>query len=328
MAPTVWALVDERAGNRSQAMGVADALGFPYELKDIRFGWLARLPNLVLASSLSALSWRSRRSLAPPWPDVVIAAGRRAAPVMRAIKRRSGGRAFLVQLMDPGVPRRDLDLIAVPLHDGVVSGSNVVATTGAAHRVTPEGLATAQTEWAPRFDYLPRPRIAVMVGGPTERRAFTAMMAQTLANQVSALAAGLGGSLLVSTSRRTGNAANELIEAITVPHHAYRFQDSGENPYLGYLAIADAVVVTGDSASMCTEACATGGPVYIYAPRGFVIEKHTRLHVFLFENGYARPFEGTLEQWTHPPLNPAPTIAEQVLRRLAVSGSMDSGKSK
>ncbi len=33
---------------------------------------------------------------------------------------------------------------------------------------------------------------------------------------------------------------------------------------MGYLAIADALVVTGESASMLAEACATGKPVYIY----------------------------------------------------------------
>ena len=40
--------------------------------------------------------------LAPPWPDVLIASGRRSAPVARWIRRQSGGRTRLVQLGRPG----------------------------------------------------------------------------------------------------------------------------------------------------------------------------------------------------------------------------------
>lgn len=321
--PVVWALSDERAGNRSQALGVAEALGFPFAIKDIRYGVWARLHNMGLGASFLPLSPHSRDVLTPPWPDVIVGAGRRAAPVMRAVKKSSGGRAFIVQLMDPGPPRGGLDLVAAPLHDRVPQRSNVVATAGAAHRVTPEGLAAARTAWAAALAHLPRPRIALMVGGPTKRRAFTAAMAHRLATAASQMAADTGGSLLVSTSRRTGAAADELLACVTVPHHAYRYCDEGANPYMGYLAAADAVIVTGDSASMCTEACATVGPVYIYAPPGFVIDKHTRLHKYLFQHEYARPFDGRLSHWTHPPLNAAPAIAAEVRERLAV-GARDS----
>lgn len=317
--PRVWALCDERAGNRSQVLGVAEALGFPFERREIRYGPGARLPNLVLGAALAPLTTESRAGLGPPWPDIVIGAGRRAAPVMRALKRAGGDQGFIVQLMDPGRPRRGLDLIAAPLHDGVPRSANVIATVGAAHRVTADGLAAARATWAALLEHLPRPRIAVLVGGPTKRRAFTRQMARALAAAVSRMAEQAGGSLLVSTSRRTGPAEDDLIAGITVPHHGYRYRDAGANPYMGYLALADAVVVTGESASMCTEACATEGPVYIYAPPGFVIEKHTRLHQFLFEKGLARPFDGSLEPWVHPPVNSAGAIAEEVLKRLALS---------
>lgn len=315
-ARTVWALTDERAGNRGQVLGVSEALGLPFHVKEIRYGRLARLPNRLLGASLAGLDQQSRAALTPPWPDVVIAAGRRAAPVLRAIKRLGNGRPFVVQLMDPGGRRNDLDLVAVPAHDGLPPAPNIIRTVGSPHRITAERLAAARREWLPRLQHLPTPRIAVMVGGPTKRRGFTTEMAQALARTASQLAAAAGGSLLVSTSRRTGDAADELIAAITVPHHAYRYGDAGENPYLGYLAVADASIVTGDSASMCTEACATEAPVYIYAPPGYAIAKHRRLHQSLFDHGCARPLGGQLETWRYAPVNSAGAIAAEILARL------------
>jgi uncharacterized protein len=150
-------------------------------------------------------------------------------------------------------------------------------------------------------------------------------MARALARMASRLAADAGGSLLVSTSRRTGAAADELIAAMTVRHHAYRYGDSGENPYLGYLAVADAIVVTGDSVSMCTEACATGAPVYIYAPPGYVTAKHRRLHQSLFDHGCARLIESHLghshlECWRYSVVSSAGVVAGEILRRVKVPG--------
>jgi mitochondrial fission protein ELM1 len=187
--------------------------------------------------------------------------------------------------------------------------------------VTPQQLAAARQDWLPRLGHLPSPRIAVLVGGPTRRRGFSPDMARALGQKASQLAADANGSLLVSTSRRTGDAADDLLAAISVPHHAYRYHDSGENPYLGYLALADAVIVTGDSASMCTEACATGVPVYIYAPPGFVTDKHRRLHQCLFDQGCARPLGPRLETWRYSALNSAQTVAEEILTRLKMSAA-------
>ncbi len=317
-APSVWVLADDRAGNRSQALGVAEALEWPFAVREIAYGALAQLPNIVLGRTLAGLARESRAALAPPWPDLVIAAGRRTAPIARAIRKRSGGRAFLVQLMDPQSGASDFDLIAIPGHDRHPVRPNVIATIGAPHRMTQAVLARAAERWRQRFAALPRPRVALLVGGSTRTGGFTEAMAQTLGAAASRLAAEAGGSLLVSTSRRTGAAAAGLIRAIGVPAHVYRWGDAGDNPYAGYLALADAVIVTGDSMSMCTEACATRVPVYIYAPEGFASEKHGRLHRDLFAKGYARPLPERLEAWTHPPLNPADEVAGEIRTRLSV----------
>ena len=55
---------------------------------------------------------RSRSSaLEPPWPDIVITAGRRNEPVARWIRQQSGARSRLVHVGRPWAPLENWDLI-------------------------------------------------------------------------------------------------------------------------------------------------------------------------------------------------------------------------
>jgi hypothetical protein len=320
-SPRIWLLIDDRAGNESQCRGVGEALGLPFEERRLAYSWAACLPNALLGASFAGLTPDSKARLTAPWPDLVIAAGRRTAPVARAIKRRSGGAAALVQIMDPGpAGAGDFDVIAIPGHDRAAERpdrpSNVMAITGAPHRMTRERLDAAARHWRAAFAHLPKPWIALIVGGGTRRRSFGAAMAAELAAMASAMARAAGGSLLITTSRRTGPAGARLLAAVDVPRYAFAWGEEGKNPYAGYLALADAVVVTGDSVSMCSEACATGKPVYVFAPPPLITEKHARFHRSLYQGGYARPFTGVYEDWSHPPLNAARDIAAAIRAKL------------
>ncbi len=319
--PLIWVLTDARAGNVAQALGVAEALGREagrdFKTVPLRYNPLARLPNALTGASLIGLAPETRMTFGPPWPDVVIAAGRRTAPIARWIKHHAGKPVILAQIMDPG--RRgaeDFDLIAVPRHDcerPTGDAPNVMRITGAPHRLTPERLASAADAWRGRIKVLPKPLIALIVGGATQRKPFPADLARTLAAEVSRFAEKQGGAVLLASSRRTGAAAEAAMKAaVNVPHHAFFWSAGGDNPYFGYLALADAIVVTGDSVSMCSEACATSAPVYIYSPEGMVAPKHARLHRHLYEGGFARPFGGEFERWTHRPLNAAGEVAQKI----------------
>lgn len=320
IAAPVWVLADDRAGNVGQCLGVAEALGLPFAVKDIRYDRLGALPNLVRGASLVGVDLKTRLGLVAPWPKVVIAAGRRTAPVARWIKKVSG--ALLVQIMDPGPGGRgDFDLIAVPHHDGTaLSGANVMRVTGAPHRVTPARLAAEADKWRDRFAHLPRPWIGLIVGGATRQRPFPPEMAADLGRRAAALAASKGGSVLVTTSRRTSaESERALLEAIPEPRFVHRWGAEGENPYFGFLSLADSLVVTGESMSMCCEACAAPAPVFIYAPDGWVVPKHARLHAELYASRFAIPLtDGQgLECGAHPPLNAALDIAAAIRARLA-----------
>jgi len=322
-APLIWVLADERRGTANQALGVATALGLPFEVKDIRHGPLARLPNLLLGASRLGLAAESSSALAAPWPDLIIASGRRAGAAARWIKRQSntrGGRkARLVQIMHPGaMGAGEYDLIVVPRHDRA-SGPNVLEIDGAPHGVTEAVLAEVRAAWADRFAGFAKPIVGLLLGGATIRRPFDAAAGRALGTQAAMAVRNAGGSLVVTSSPRTGAAYDGVLagiaEAGVAPAFAYRWGEGGDNPYLGFLALCDALVVTGDSVSMLCEACAGTQPVYLYAPAGFATAKHERLHRDLIEGGLVRRFEGRIETWSHAPLNAAGQVADEIKRR-------------
>jgi mitochondrial fission protein ELM1 len=307
--PEIWVLTDGRAGHDHQALGVAEALGWPFAVRRIAYGPLARLPNLLLGRSMRGLSKGTRSALVAPWPDLVIAAGRRTAPLARWLKRRNPG-AFLVQLMWPG-SARDLDLIAVPEHDRVADRPGMIRTLGTPSRVTPARLAAA-ARLAPRLEGLPRPRIACLVGGPRRGMPFTPRDAAALAGRAGRFAKSRGGSLLVATSRRTGSACEDaLARSLEGPHLLHRF-GGGDDLYLAILGSADAVVVTADSASMCSEACATGRPVFLDGAQNAGPSKLEGLHRRLEQLGYLRPLGAPWPAALPPPLDPAASVAAAI----------------
>ena len=181
-------------------------------------------------------NWRSRRGGAP----------RRSRARSRLAARAAGVRTRLVQCMWPGPGPGAFDLIAAPAHDRAPARRNLVRTVAAPHRVTPARLAAAEARWRGELAPVPRPRIALLVGGATKRRRFGAADAAALAGQVRALAVATGGGIMMATSRRTGAAAADRLAGALAPAHAWGWGGAGDNPYPGYLALADIVVVTGD----------------------------------------------------------------------------------
>ena len=319
----IWQLLDDRPGNQSQCLGVADALGLKCEIRDIEYTATSALPNFVMGKTFGGLTASSRINLVEPWPDILISAGRRCSVVARHIKDLNHGKTFLVQIMYPGhTGVEDFDLVCIPHHDSIPSGSNIFHITGAPHRVTEDRLSVARNDWKDLLMRLPKPRIALIVGGSTKRRVFTEQMAKELGAAASKMAIDAQGSLMVTTSRRSSDNIQSLLAEIKAPAEIFKWGDVGENPYLGFLSMADGVIVTGDSISMCSEAVATSGPVWIYAPKKMTIHKYGLFHKKLVEDGYARFLDiqtATFEHWQHPPLNAANHIAEEIKKRLKIN---------
>jgi len=313
---SIWVVSDGRAGIENQALGLAEAVQrlTPAEITVKHIRWrplFDRLPSALKTPAMLASA-----PLAAPWPDLWIAAGRATLPLSTRIKRWSGGKTFVVQTQDPRWANDRYDLIVAPAHDDL-SGDNVFEITGSPHRVTPERIAQAAPAFADRIAPLPHPRVAVLIGGRSKAFDLTQAHAADLADRIAAAVRASGGSLMLTFSRRTPEAAKAVMTERLSGLPGWIWDGTGDNPLFGFLHFADHVLVTQDSANMAAEASSTGKPVHILPmvalkPAG----KFARLHEDLQSQGATRPFDGALDRWTYAPLAETDRAAHAVLEAM------------
>ena len=315
---SIWVVSDGRAGIENQALGLAEAVQrlTPAEIATRHIRWRAPFDRLPSALKTRAMLDPASDAIVAPWPDLWIATGRAALPLSTRIKGWSGGRTFVVQTQDPRWANARYDMIVAPAHDGL-SGDNVFEITGSPHRITPDRIARAAPAFADRIAPLPHPRVAVLVGGKSKTFDLTPAHAADLADRIAAAVRASGGSLMLTFSRRTPEAARAAMTARLAEVPGWIWDGTGDNPLFAFLHFADHVLVTEDSANMAAEAASTGKPVHILPmiplkPAG----KFARLHDDLRSRGAARPFDGTLAAWTYEPLAETDRAAQAVLEAM------------
>lgn len=314
-ATDCWVVTDGKPGMENQCLGLAEALGLDPVVKRIapRFPWRVLPPQLWFAPL--AAPGPDGDMLAPPWPRLLIATGRQTVAPAIAIRRAAGGATFAVQIQNPAVSPRYFDLVVVPRHDRL-TGDNVIVTEGALHRVTGARLAAEAERFRTRLSALPRPLVAVLLGGANKQYRMTTASIETLTDGLVRLVREHDAGLAVTPSRRTGAENEALIRQRLDGLPANIWDGTDDNPYFGYLGLADAIVVTGDSVSMVSEACATGKPVYVFDLEGGS-DKFRRFHDNLRDRGFTRKFEGRLESWEYTALDDTARVADEIRRRIA-----------
>ena len=310
-----WIVTDGTIGMETQCLGLAEALGFAPAVKriQVRRPW-RWLPPLWVPDPLGSLGPKKDR-LAPPWPALLIASGRQSIAVSIAIRKAAGGACFTVQIQNPVVDPAHFDLIVAPRHDRL-RGPNVIATLGAMNRVTPARLAEAAERFQAAWAELPRPLVAVVLGGSNRAYRMSEAVAAEFGRRLAGMARETGAGILVTPSRRTPAPVLEALRRALEGLPARIWDGSGENPYLAYLALADAIVVTADSVNMVSEAATTGKPVHVLELPGGS-RKFRAFHAALREAGITRPFKGRLETWRYTPLRDTQQAAEAIRPRLA-----------
>ncbi|MEM9138371.1 MAG: mitochondrial fission ELM1 family protein [Pseudomonadota bacterium] len=319
-ASRIWVLTDGRAGNEAQALGLAEAVsrarGVEISAKRIRLKtWAAWLPAALVHRSgmlrasvpLFAIA-DGREEIRPPWPALVIGAGRRSAPVVAAIKKIAGVPA--VQILDSGLPATAFDLVIVPSHDRL-SGENVLSTIGAMNRIVPDPKAPSTEPAAETSEGSSRPAVAVLIGGPSRSCRFDTEAEVALVAALSRLAEDYA--LDVTTSRRT---PGSLISALRdgLADRASVWSGDGPNPYPAMLRRAVAALVTEDSVNMASECATAGLPVHVF-PVTSVARKIACFHQSLAARGASRRFEGEITFWTYDRLAEADRAAEALIER-------------
>ena len=119
----------------------------------------------------------------------------------------------------------------------------------------------------------------------------------------------------VRPSRRTAPGVRDALRTGLEPLGGWVWDMTGDNPYFGLLALADAIVATEDSVSMVSEAVATSAPVMLATLPG----GSRRIGLFtaaLLADGRVRRFTGRLEMWQTAPLDDTQAAADEMRHRL------------
>lgn len=308
-----WVLSEAYAGLQAQALGLAEAAGLKPAIRPLapRPPW-RWFPASLWPHPLAAV----RGQIGPPFPDVVIGCGGVAASVGAALRHRG---TAAVQVQHPRMAVSRFDLVVVNRHDEL-TGPNVLVTRTALHGVTQERLAAAAAEWRERFAPLPRPLVAVLVGGNNGRFRLDSIVARQLAGRLMEMMRRDRVGVVLTPSRRTDPAALRVLRDHLTPLGAFVWDGTGPNPYLGMLALAQAIVVTIDSVSMISESVATTAPVMLAQLPGRSRRNGLFTQTLLAEHR-VRPFTGRLEVWPVSPLNDTPEAAAEMCRRLGIHGS-------
>jgi mitochondrial fission protein ELM1 len=240
--PRVWILSGGRKGDLDQMHALMQASGWPHEIKELSF----RGPRHPLLARLET-------PLSPPWPDLAICAEALPSMAARKIKQRSSGATRIACLGRPAGSPRDFDLVVTTAQYRIAPAANV--------------LEIAMPLTGEAANALPAPAdgpVTLLVGGPAFPDLMDAGIAQRMAADAMAYAAGKNRRLHVLTSPRTPpDAVMALERAITAPN-ALTIFGRGENRYRVALAEATEIVVTSDSISMLADALAARKPVSVY----------------------------------------------------------------
>jgi uncharacterized protein len=310
----LWIITDGKAGDEVQCLGVAEAVaamsaGASVSTRRVAprkfFAWLAPRGPIDPKDAPS----KPGSPLEPPFPDIVIASGRRAIPYLAALRRAVGNSLFSVILKDPRTGSKSADLIWAPAHDRI-KGDNVLKTITSPHLISAARLASARQSPPPWLAKLPGPRAAVLVGGDSRHHRFTEQDIAAFTNHLDTLARS-GVSLMGSRSRRTPEPLAKAVAEVFARHDGWWWDGSGTNPYIDLLAHADAIVATADSVNMIGEATATGQPVLVFEPKG----GHRKIGKFLdalAAINAVHHFVGRLEGMPYPPLDSTAQIASTI----------------
>lgn len=311
LEPLVWVLDSDYTGELHARIGLAERLGFDYEIIPLPNGEITAYQQLLkqkYAAKKQAL------------PLVVISGtGEETTVEIADLRRVFGDRLFTVYLAsilpEQRHPRlQEYDLIASPQ----LTGANIVTLLGVPHQLSQENLKAAARKHADYFLALAQPITAFLVGGNTRYcEGFTQDHARLLAQRTTPIVSGQGGSLLITNSRRTPPASLStlLTELDSLNPRFFDWHDTPLDFYYAILAHADLFIVTGDSLSMCSEAAFTGKPILVDLSKEATECFHREIVGRLVDYGAARPICNEFEYWTYEPIDPTHLAANAVKDR-------------
>jgi len=326
-----WQLSDASPGNIRQCEALIHYLGQQLDLSvsvhpvSLRQPWDKLAPHMTWGLSFGLTGSLATAFDQPP-PDLLIACGRRAALPARALKARHGERLRVIQILDPRISARHFDRIICPEHDGR-QGAGIITTQGSLHVIDSQRMSEAHDDWAQQLGAADTASVAVLIGGNNRAyridRAYLMQMKRCADQLLGRDRDSNCGRLMVSASRRSSPELLAAVRGVFGPGVLYA-SDFEDNPYLGFLATADALVVSADSVNMISEALGTGKPVFSSPPVSDP-NKFNRFHQRLNEAGLLLPFSVArrleLLQHRYAALRETRAIATLLIEQLGLQSS-------
>jgi mitochondrial fission protein ELM1 len=270
----LWLLTGEKAGDNAQMLALADALeerGWARYVLNLSFRSLELVTHALMRPTLAGVTADAQAQLRPPWPDLVISAGRRTELVARWIGDQSPT-TKIVHLGRPWSAPDCFDLVVTSPQYFVPLRSNVLCNVLPLHgerEVSTAAEDAARQDWDSKLAELVRPWTAVLLGGNSGSFVFTPRLARRWSLEVDHLTKREGTVLLTSSRRTPPGFLDAFIDALRTPNVAYdwhveqRRSGAVTNPYSLFLALADQFVVSAESVSMTTEALLRSKPTYL-----------------------------------------------------------------
>jgi len=317
----IWVLADSRIGNVNQALSLADKLGFGYQVKHLEYNFLSILPNYLLSLwPFHVKSHILKQLKAEELPDIIISSGRRTAAVALYLKKLSGNKCKVIQIMKPDLSPEDFDLIILPQHDNVpYILPNIVRVLGALTNVQ-HTLSTADYKLLEDHYNAPQKFIAVILGGATKGYHFSKSDGESLIKILKQATESHSMPLFITFSRRTPAEIKKLFQKeFDGPNIIYDPDSKGPNPYPAIIGKAEYIIITADSISMCSESASTGKPMYVFMPETFPLKKHKFFVQQLVDLGIAKKLEANtnfLDKYTYTPLNEVEKVVEAIKGKL------------
>jgi uncharacterized protein len=328
--PSIWCVADGRAGILNQTLALSAALAEPERAADLAHlrshahrdaplilqpqGWQLALPANLWPAPLDALPADQRAQLAPPFPDIWLAAGRRSIPYSRLMRKLSAGKTLVVQTQNPRVPLSDFDLVVPPEHDGV-KGANVFPIIGPPVWFSQQRITDAQTQFA-SLKSAPGQKVLVSIGGDSKTHGMTEQNVNHIEGAINRLAP--GRTFWITVSRRTPEHARVRFRRLASTLDGVFWENEerdGPNPYVAFLSLCDVAMVTCESANMIADPAFFGKPVHLLKLDGGS-PRFDKLHQGFIDRRAAAWFTGGLTGWTYTPLREAARAADEIVRQV------------
>ncbi len=252
-----------RPGDDAQVYALAEELRLPFETRKLSFKralWTRGKLNRV--SPFDVEPEIRERTVVPPWPDLIILIGRRAAPIARWVKEQSGGRTLLVYVGHPRVPPETFDL--------VFTTRQYLTPTGSPMRLQPLAMSRYRKPAEPDdeerrwLEALPRPHLLLMLGGKTRHWSMRPRYIAKVAVRLAQRAERAAGSLIILRSVRTsGDCLDEIERQLESTRCEWRVVRGDFPRFPVLLHDGEELFPTADSISMVSESIIAGKPVGI-----------------------------------------------------------------